>query len=219
MKGTPMDAGCDVFKMAASRDGKWIVSGTWDGRVMVWDAESHKKVTEFKGHSGWVSAIDVSPDGTRILTSSVDKTACVWSLSTGKRLIGPLKHDDFVAAAKFSPDGCLIAVATYQQDCGCILVYNSQNGHLLADLPIKVKPTRNTSLVWANDAKQLFTLSRDGIIHCFDVSTGTTLSKWRIHSRVCPQCITLGSNGTFVAASAGRSVSFWSISKIGRAHV
>ncbi|KAH0831374.1 WD40-repeat-containing domain protein [Lanmaoa asiatica] len=104
-----MKAGSAVSNVAVSRDGKWIVSGSH--KVMVWNAESYEKVTEFSGHTDGLQAVDVSPDypdGTRIATGSVDKTACVWSLSTGQRLLGPLKHDYWVVAAKFSPDGRLI---------------------------------------------------------------------------------------------------------------
>ena len=67
----------------------------------------------------------------------------------------------------------------------------------------------NQSLTWANDSKQLFALSRDGKTHCLDVSTGTTLSKWAIHSSHMAKCIALASSGTFIAASADSSISFW----------
>lgn len=74
-EGEPMDARGVLFNVAVSRDGRWIVSGTIDGFVMVWDANNHKKVTEFTGHINWVRAVDASPDGTRIATASNDKTA------------------------------------------------------------------------------------------------------------------------------------------------
>lgn len=53
--------------------------------------------------------------------------------------------------------------------------------------------------------EQLFALSRDGNIDCLDVSTGTTLSKWDIHSSDDPWFIALASNGTFLAVSANSS--------------
>ena len=49
----------------------------------------------------------------------------------------------------------------------------------------------------------------NGNINCQDVSTGTTLSKWAIHSSNKARCIALASNGTFIAASANSSISFW----------
>ena len=176
--GMPMDAENIVYDIAVSRDGKWIVSGTRNGLVTVWNAKSREKVTKIK-HTNCVNAVDVSPDGTKIASGSGDFTVCVWSLSTGQRLLGPFKHEFWVVAVKFSPDRRLFATATWANS---VRVYDSQNGHLLVDVPIQVNSTFNRSLAWAIDGKQLFTLSRDGNIHCLDPSCGTTLSKWSIHS-------------------------------------
>ncbi|KAH0829008.1 hypothetical protein J3R83DRAFT_2460, partial [Lanmaoa asiatica] len=205
--GTPMNAGSIVFNIAVSRDEKWVVGGTETGEVTVWNAENHQRTSEFQGHQKRVCAVDVSPDATRIATGSGDDTACVWSLSTGERLLGPLKHDNFVVGVKFSPHGHLIATATWRSDS--LRIYDTRSGDLLVDVPIRVNSYFNGSLAWAGDSNQLFALSRDGSINCLDVSTGATLSKWPIHSNKDPTCIALDSNGTFIAASANSSVSFW----------
>ena len=204
---TPMDARSMINDMAVSLDGKQIVCGTDSGEVTVWDAESHKQaVTRWQAHSGAVGAVDISPDETRVATGSSDKTACVWSLSTGQRLLGPLEHGDTAIAAKFSPDGRLIATATWQDS---VQVYESLSGRLLVDVPIEVDSHHNQSLVWVSNSKNLFVLSFTGKINYLDASTGTTLSSWPIHSGSPTRCIALASNGTFIAASASSSVSFW----------
>ena len=204
---TPMEVGSSVYNIAVSRDGKWAVSGTGRGRVIVWNARSHEKVVEFKGHSAAVRAVDISPDGTRIVTGSDDSTASVWMLPTGQRLLGPLRHNDWLVAAKFSPDGRHFATAT----CGggLIRIYDTQIGDRIADIPIRVNSWFNQSLAWASDSKRIFALSHCGNIKCLDVSAGETLSEWPIHSSNDPGCIALTSNGTFIAASDGSSVSFW----------
>ena len=209
--GVAMNAGSAVLNVAVSQDGNVIVSGTVTGRVTVWNTESHSKVTDFEAHHKWVRAVDVSPDATKIVTGSEDNTACVWSLLTGKRLLGPWKHNNNVVAAKFSPDGRLIATATFNcaTDSDSVRVYDSQNGSLLANFPVYIYSLWNQSLVWASDSKHLFALSQDGYIHHVDVFAKTTLSKWQIHSNDSPTCITLAGNDTFIAASAGSSVSFW----------
>ena len=203
-----MDAGSEVYNIAVSRDGKLIVSGTRSGELAVWDAQNHEKVTGWKGHSAWVVAVDVSPDGKRIATGSIDEATCVWSLSTGQRLLGPLKYDNSVVVAKFSPDGRLIATAT----CfGSVRVHDSQNGRLLVDVPIRVTDSLNQSLVWVSNGKNLFALSSGGKINYLDMSsTRTTLSSWSIQSsNPEPGCIALAGNDSFIAISAGSSVSFW----------
>ena len=204
--GGPVDVESPIVNIAVSQDEKWVVIGAHSGLVTVWNAESHEKVTELKAHNDRVRAVDVSPDVTRIATGSRDKTVCVWSLSSGECLLGPLKYDHWVVAVKFSPDGRLIATATWNRD---VQVYDSRNAALVSDFPVQVNSAINQSLAWASDSKRLFALSRDGNINCLDVSTGTTLSKWAIHSSHNPRCIALASNGTFIAASTNSSISFW----------
>ena len=206
--GQPVNAGSEVCSIAASRDGKWIVCGTWSGQVVVWDAESHKKVSEFRGHDRVVYAVDISPDAMRVASGSWDDgTVRVWSRSTGEKLLGPLKHRGWVAAVKFSPDGQFIATATWERES--IRVYDSRDGRLLFDSLIKVGWFCNQSLAWDSDSKQLFALSGDGKVHCLDVANGRILSEWAIHSNNFTKCIALAINGAFIAASARSSVSFW----------
>lgn len=204
--GTPMYAGSSVWSTAVSQDGKWIVSGSRSGHVGLWNTKSREQeTTSVKGLFKAVYAVDISPDATKIATGSDDETASVWSLPTGQRLLGPFEHGKELAAVKFSPDGRVLATATL----GSVRIYDSLNGRLLVDTPIQVGSFNNQSLAWVSDSKQLFALSRDGDIHCLDASTGQTLSLWSIHSNSSPGCISLASNGTFIAASDHSSVSFW----------
>ena len=205
--GQPMDAGSVVWSIAISRDGNWIVSGTSDGQVIVWDAKSHEKANQFTAHMLQVFAVDISPDGTRIATGSSDGTARVRSLLTGEQLLRSFKHDWYVVAVKFSPNRRFIATATWERHS--VRVYDGRNGRLLVDTSIRMGSPRNQSLAWAGLGNELFALSKDGDIHCIDVATGTTLSKWAIHSNNNPRCIALASDGAFIAASANSSVSFW----------
>ena len=202
----PMDAGSFIWDMAVSPDGRWIVSGTGSGQVIVWNAVTHELVNGFKGHDTSVFTVDVSPDATKIVTGSDDETACVWSFSTGQRLLGPFKHDYHVIVVKFSPDGRLIATAT--QCHNSVRLYDSQDDHLV-NFPIEVTWCSNQSLAWLRDSKQLFALSHDGNVHGLDVSTRTTLSKRPIHSNIELRCVSLATNGAFIAVSDDSSVSFW----------
>ena len=203
-----MHAGNYVYSIAVSRDGKWIVCVTLSGRVVVWDANSHEKVSELKVQDNRVCAVDISPDATRIASGSIDKTVRVWSRSTGEQLLGPWEHDDQVTAVKFSPDGQFIATAA-RWFCESVRIYDSHDGRLLFDRPIAAGSPCNQSLAWVSDSKQLFALSLGGEIHCVDVTNGRILSAWAIHSNDIARCIALGSNDAFIAASAGSSVSFW----------
>ena len=99
--GEPIQVeGAQIRVTALSPDDKWLVAGLrllkWvDGDVYarVWNAQTHAKVLDIRGHTNSVLAVDVSPDSTKLATGSYDKTACIWNITTGERLVGPLKHD------------------------------------------------------------------------------------------------------------------------------
>lgn len=153
----------------------------------MWHAKTHEKVTEIQCHAKRVYTVDVSPDATRIATGLEDLSACVWSLSTGEQIFDPLKHQGWLAAVKYSPRGDLLATATWNRKS--IRIYDSQNGRLLVDVPIRVTSHINQSLAWSTDGRQLYALSREGRIHCLDACTGASRSLWPIHSSEGPRCI------------------------------
>ncbi|KAG9318034.1 WD40-repeat-containing domain protein [Chiua virens] len=205
--GVPMDAGRGVRNIAVSQDGKWVVSGTDEGIVRVFDAQSGGIVAELKGQRRKVWAVDVSLDRTKVATGSTDN-ARIWSRSDGEQLevYKPktlLNHGYSASAVKFSPNGLLLATATWS-----VAINECESGRLLVNFKILVSSSENQSIAWHHNSKHLFVASFDGHIHHLDVSTGNTVSKWRIH-RNYPWCIALASDSGYVAASGDTSVSFW----------
>lgn len=209
--------GGEVLTVAVSKDGKYIVTGTKNGLVMVWDTTTQQMVVEIKGHSRWVVAIDVSPDSRSVGTASYDRDggAFIWDITTGLRLVGPLPQPQSgpLVALKFSTNGACVAISPYAQSS--VRVHDTQHGHLLVDIPVRLSSDGNeptVPLAWSSDDRKLFVVSHDGNIQCFDASSGSLLSKWPIHSSRNPASVVLSKSGKFIAASAESSISFWDTS-------
>ena len=199
--GAQMDAESAICCLATSQDGKWIVTGTKSSRVTVWNAESREALTWFAREKG-ANAVDISLDGAKVAIAWDDRALSVYSLPDCKKL-GAARSCNF-HMVKFSPDGLLFACSVERSKPSSLSIYNSQNADFLRDIQISTQ-----SVVWTSDSEQLFALSSDGSIYCVDVSDGKTLSQWLIHSTDSPTCISLSSNGAFIAASADASISFW----------
>jgi WD40 repeat protein len=75
-----------VNSVAFSSDGTWIVSGSDDNSVRVWDALTGVELKELKGHTSWVKSVAFSSDGMRIVSGSTDDSVRVWDASTGVEL-------------------------------------------------------------------------------------------------------------------------------------
>lgn len=96
-----------VMSVAFSNDGKWVVSGSMDSTIRIWDTEIGLPVGDpLRGHGKGVNAVAFSPDGKQIVSGSRDCTICVWDVATGSRVAGPFEgHKDKVLSVVMLPDG------------------------------------------------------------------------------------------------------------------
>ena len=63
-----------VYDLTSSPDGKWLVTGSFDQSVRLWDANSLQPVRTMLGHTGLVLTVAVSPDSKLIASGSLDNT-------------------------------------------------------------------------------------------------------------------------------------------------
>jgi hypothetical protein len=75
-----------VDSVAFSRDGKQVLTGSWDHTARLWDAASGKEIRRFEGHSEWITSVAFSRDSKQVLTGSSDCTSRIWDAATGKEL-------------------------------------------------------------------------------------------------------------------------------------
>ncbi|KAJ3963968.1 WD40-repeat-containing domain protein [Lentinula raphanica] len=120
-----------INSISCSPDGKFLVSGSCDRTIRVWDAVSGSTLATLMGHTQYVRYAEFSPDGERIISASDDKTIRVWEPTTGANFHILSGHEASVYTAKFSPDGTLILSASIDKS---VRVWNSETGQVLAIL-------------------------------------------------------------------------------------
>lgn len=86
-------------------DDTYLITGTFNGDVTIWDIETAKKVRTLKGHIYAVSALKF--DQNKLVTGSWDQSVRVWNYRTGKCLCTFKGHDSKALCVDF--DGNLIA--------------------------------------------------------------------------------------------------------------
>ncbi|GAW21808.1 hypothetical protein ANO14919_113330 [Xylariales sp. No.14919] len=67
-----------VLSVAFSPDGKWILSGSMDGKVKFWDPRKGEEQLELRGHKDWVTSVALSQTGGYFATGSGDNCARIW---------------------------------------------------------------------------------------------------------------------------------------------
>ncbi|KAF9061091.1 WD40-repeat-containing domain protein [Rhodocollybia butyracea] len=92
-----------VRALGFSQDGKWIVSGSDDTTVRVWDLETRSLAAgPFEGHQHIVYSVDFSPDRRRVVSGSYDSSIRVFETTPDDILKNALR------AGSLGKDGWLL---------------------------------------------------------------------------------------------------------------
>jgi WD40 repeat protein len=76
-----------VFTLRYTPDQKWLISGSRDARLKVWDASSqYHQVAEVVAHMYAINHLEFSPEGKHFVTCSMDKSIKVWETAEMKLL-------------------------------------------------------------------------------------------------------------------------------------
>ncbi|KAM9910305.1 hypothetical protein OXX69_004626 [Metschnikowia pulcherrima] len=69
----------------SSKSGKWLLSGSEDGKIIIWRTKDWETFGTLKGHSGRVNDLDIHPSGRVAISVGTDNTIRLWNLMTAKK--------------------------------------------------------------------------------------------------------------------------------------
>jgi WD40 repeat protein len=93
-----------VSSAAISADSKYVLTGSDDGTVRLWDFETGNELRQLLGHSSDVNSVAFSPDGMYAVSGGNDCTTRLWDTSTGKEILSLLSFRDGTWVV-LAPDG------------------------------------------------------------------------------------------------------------------
>jgi ribosomal RNA-processing protein 9 len=97
-----------ILSVAASQDGKFVVTGGRDKRIIVWDAESLKPLKVFAEHRDAVIGLAFRRGTNQLYSASRDRTIKVWSLDKLAYVETLFGHqDEVVDVAALAQERCV----------------------------------------------------------------------------------------------------------------
>ena len=93
-----------VWRVAFSKDGKLLASGSNDQTIRLWDVQTHKSLSVIPTGS-IVYAVSFSPDGKRLAAGCRDNSVRLFDVASREQVAELHNHSDYVHAVDWSPDG------------------------------------------------------------------------------------------------------------------
>ena len=107
-----------VRGMAFVDDGKTLITGGTDGRLMWFAADGEaeegklKATREIEAHDGWIRAVATSPDGKLIASAGNDLKVRLWNAADGKKVRELAGHESHIYNLAFHTTASTSSPAT-----------------------------------------------------------------------------------------------------------
>ena len=149
-----------------------IVSGDGHGKIVVWNAFTGEKLSEFQGHADEVLSVRWSPKGDQIASGSYDKTIIIWDATTGDKVSELKGHTGEVMSVAWSPNRSQIVSGSSDKTS---LIWNVASGQKVAQLQGHTDYVR--SVAWSPGGEQIATASDDKSVLVWDAESGQQVNK------------------------------------------
>ena len=162
-----------------SPDGKTITSGSDDGTIRLWDADTGTPLHTITVENRFINSIAFSPDGKKIVSNGRARTIHLWDADTGTSLqtiILSRVHTvglTYIESVAFSPDGRTIASGTGfnyggRQGDNTIHLWDADTGEHLRTFTRHAYPVEHVT--FSPDGSTLASGSSDGTVLLWDIA-------------------------------------------------
>ena len=156
-----------VNSIAFSPDGHFVLSGSSDKTIKLWNTKTGKLIQTIESHSGLIESGALSPDGHYILSGSYNGTIELWNLKTGVLIHSMHGHTKSVKSIAFSPDGSYAISGSKDKT---LKLWNIETGKLVRTM--EGHGSWVSSVAFSPDGRYILSGSFDKTIKIWNVETG-----------------------------------------------
>jgi WD40 repeat protein/energy-coupling factor transporter ATP-binding protein EcfA2 len=195
-----------VNSVAFSPDGQFIVSGSWDNTLLLWDIQGNRVGQPFQGHESSVISVAFSPDSKLIVSGSDDNTVRLWDID-GNSVGQPFRgHSASVNSVAFSPDGRLIVSVSSDNTIRMWDFDGKRVGQ-----PFRGHENSVNSVAFSPDGQFIVSGSSDNTVRLWDIQGNSVGQPFQGHENSV-NSVAFSPDGQFiVSGSSDNTIRMWDI--------
>ncbi|KIK54701.1 hypothetical protein GYMLUDRAFT_48412 [Collybiopsis luxurians FD-317 M1] len=195
-----------INSVVYSPDGQYVVSGSWDNTVGIWDAQTGVQVGRpLRGHTSVVDSVAYSPDCQYVVSGSKDKTVRIWNAQTGVQVGEPFEaYTTWGSSVAYSPDGQNVVSGSGDKT---IRIWNTQTGVQVMKL---IGHTGGVnSAAYSPNGQYVVSGSKDKTVRIWNAPTGVQVMKLMGHTEWVTSVAYSPDGQYVVSGSKDETVRIW----------
>jgi len=193
-----------VVSIALTSDGRTLISGGLDDRIMLWDLSTGERLGILTGHNKPINCLATSPDGKTLISCSDDDSIKIWQLPNGAMLRSLAGHSRDVNSVAVSPDGQFFASGSEDRT---VCVWRLRTGELLQSFTDLAGMVRSVAI--SPNSQILASGGLDNHIKLWNLNTGHLVRTLTGHSNSV-MSIAISPDGQILASSSkDKTIKVW----------
>ena len=168
-----------IDSLALTSDNRFLISGSEDSTVTIWNLENKQQVASLTEHTDSVKTVAISPNNNYIASAGYDNKIKVWNLK-GELLQSEIAHNSAVNDLVFTPDGNTLISASWDNS---IKLWNVQaSGEINYIKTLSRHQDGVTELLVNKQGDLLVSASSDRTIKLWSLPEGKLIKTLQGHS-------------------------------------
>jgi WD40 repeat protein len=164
----------EILALEVTPDSQWLISGSEDHTIKVWDIATGQEIYTLTGHTGSVLTLVLTSDGKQVISGSADHTIKVWSLETGQEIYTLRGHQGIIPTLALSSDGKILYSGSEDKT---VKLWSLESQREIASFECQQSIF---SLAVTPDNKKLIAYLQDSCLQIWDLKTLNLVNNWLI---------------------------------------